>query len=89
MSNPLNFCKAEEFFQGLPDWKGPTQIASISEAPPADIESKENWHGVTLTFDDATMCVVQFIRPTVWRVRYDPAVKDANEYSDLNRLVTV
>lgn len=87
MSNPLNFCKAEEFFQELPKWTGPTQVTSVSEVPPADTESKENYHGVTLTFNDGTMAVVQFIRPTVWRVRYDPAVKNANEYSDLNRSV--
>lgn len=87
MSNPLNFCTAEEYFKETPKWGGPTQVTSISETPPADVESKDHYHAVCITFNDGTLCSVQFIRPTVWRVRYDPAVKSPNEYSDLNRSV--
>lgn len=85
MNDPLNFCTAEDYFKEAPGWGGPTRINSILETPPADIKVKSSWHGVTLKFNDNTLCVVQYIRPTLWRVRYDPVVKDANEYSDVNR----
>lgn len=87
MNDPINFCTAEEYFGGISNWTGPKQVNSVSDVPPADIRVKESWHGLTLSFDDDTLCVVQFIRPTVWRVRYDPAVKDRDGYSDLNRSV--
>lgn len=87
MNDPINFCTAEEYFSQLPGWKGPKQITSISDVAPADIKVPACWHGVTLTFDDSTLCVVQFIRPTLWRVRYDTSVKELNGYSDLNRSV--
>lgn len=87
MNDPINFCTAEEYFQGIPNWTGPKQVNSISDTPPADTRVKDCWHGLNLSFDDDTLCVVQFIRPTLWRVRYDPAVKDKDGYSDLNRLV--
>jgi hypothetical protein len=35
--------------------------------------------------DDGTLCVVQYVRPTLWRVRYDPTVNDLHGYDDANR----
>lgn len=89
MGDPLRFCKAEEFFEASRSsgWKNPTTIVSASKYTPKDIQEKEHWHGVVLTFDDNTLCVVQFIRPTLWRLRYDPSVTDVNDYGDVNRLV--
>lgn len=87
MNDPINFCTAEQYFSQLPSWKGPKEVTSISDTPPADIKVPASWHGVTLTFDDNTLCVVQFVRPTLWRVRYDTSVTDQNGYSDLNRSV--
>lgn len=87
MNDPINFCTAEEYFKEIPNWGGPTKVVSASTTPPADIKDKAGWHGVNLTFDDGTVCVIQYVRPTLWRVRYDAAVRDSSEYSDLNRLV--
>ncbi|RPA94936.1 hypothetical protein L873DRAFT_1699735 [Choiromyces venosus 120613-1] len=84
MDDPINFITAEEYYQQAHGWGGPTQITSLSEAVPSSAAQPEYWHGVTLTLDDNTLCVVQFVRPTLFRVRYDPAVRNLEEYDDAN-----
>jgi len=85
MDDPINFITAEEYYQRAQGWAGPTRVTSLSQTPPATAPLPEFWHGVTLTFDDNTLCVVQFVRPTLFRVRYDPAVRDPGDYDDANR----
>jgi alpha-glucosidase (family GH31 glycosyl hydrolase) len=84
MDDPLSFCTAEEYFGEASAWNGPLEIVSISQDPPLDTKEKDYWRGVNLKFDDGTLCVVQYVRPTLWRVRYDPTVTDANAYRDEN-----
>ncbi|KAF8539040.1 alpha-1,4-glucan lyase [Trichophaea hybrida] len=89
--DPLNYCRAEDYFNAARTWGGPTKVVHVSETPPIprnpqifSPHRETHYHGVTLTFDDGTFCVVQFIRPSLFRVRYDPSVKDPNEYGDEN-----
>lgn len=83
-SDPLNFCKAEDYYSVALDWKGPQKIIGVDTTPPKSTKFPKNWHGVNLRFDDGTLGVVQFIRPCVWRVRYDPGFKTSDEYGDEN-----
>lgn len=85
MSDPLNFTKAEDYFNEAKSWTGPKEIVEIIEQAPSNIEESGYWRGITLKFDDGTFCVVQFVRPSVWRVRYDPSVTKADDYGDENR----
>lgn len=94
ISDPLNYCRAEDYFDAAKAWGGPKRVVSVSRDPPKPRDPKAcspyretHYHGLTLTFDDDTLCVVQFIRPTVFRVRYDPSVRDPSEYGDENRSV--
>lgn len=87
MNDPLSFCKAEDYFGEATAWGGPSGVASVSQTPPQDVKEKDYWRAVNLTFDDGTICVVQYVRPTLWRVRYDPTVTDASQYGDVNGLV--
>jgi hypothetical protein len=86
-NDPLNFLRAEDYFEAAKEWGGPKKVTSISLDPPSKGSPYRvnNYHGVTLTFDDNTLCVVQFIRPTVFRVRYDPSITVADDYGDENR----
>lgn len=83
-NDPLNFTIAEDYFNEAKYWDGPISIKEVLEAPPENIANKDYWRGVTLKFNDDTLAVIQFIRPTLWRVRYDPLVKSPNEYGDQN-----
>ncbi|KAH0610436.1 uncharacterized protein H6S33_011963 [Morchella sextelata] len=84
ISDPLNFCKAEDYYSVALGWKGPQKVIGIDTTPPKGTKYPKNWHGVNLRFDDGTLGVVQFIRPCVWRVRYDPGFKTSDEYGDEN-----
>ena len=85
MEDPINFITAEEYYRQAQGWAGPSSVTSLSQKPPTTAAQPKCWHGVTLTFDDKTLCVVQFVRPTLFRVRYDPAVRNPEEYDDANR----
>lgn len=84
VDDPINFITAEDFYSGAAKWNTPKTITKVHDRAPANIKFKEYWHGVTLEFNDNTLCVVQFIRPTLWRIRYDPAVILLDEYTDNN-----
>lgn len=83
-NDPLNFTIAEDYFNEAKHWGGPKSVNEVLGAPPENIINKDYWRGVTLKFDDNTLAVIQFIRPTLWRVRYDPSVKSLNDYGDQN-----
>jgi hypothetical protein len=94
--DPIKFVKAEDFFNAMNStnsgWNSPKEVVNISSKPPKDLDpdnpnAADYYHGVTVTFDDETLCVMQFIRPTAFRVRYDPAVRNSDEYGDENRCV--
>ena len=84
LQDPLNFVTAEQFFHQGKSWGGPSSIASINRIAPDTVKSVKHWRGVNVTFDDHTIAVIQFIRPTLFRVRYDPVVRDANDYEDFS-----
>lgn len=89
LSDPLNFVKAENYFGTGAYWTGPTKITSINKTPPTTAVSPDHWRAVNITFDDGTIAVIQFVRPTLFRVRYDPAVTNANDYEDFSSRVVV
>ena len=89
-SDPVNFIPADVLFlQKVPDFKTPGQVINIV---PSDSNNPENYlryaAGITLqgvSGDQDTYCLVQFVTPYIWRVRYDPRNKDLKEYSNVNR----
>ncbi|KAH0607116.1 uncharacterized protein H6S33_003104 [Morchella sextelata] len=86
LDDPLNFIRAEDFFASAQRFTGPTKIkkVQISSNPRRPTDPIILERGIALLFDDRTICVIQFIRPTLWRVRYDPTVKSLNGYRDEN-----
>ena len=85
INDPFTFIKAETYFERASDWGGPTRLESINDKPPSTAPEPTFWHGANLKFDDGTLAVVQFIRPTLFRVRYDPTVTDQEGYDDASR----
>lgn len=89
LSDPLNYIKAEQYFQAGTGWSGPSTAVSIDKTPPTTVTSPEHWRAVNITFNDGTIAVLQFVRPTLFRLRYDPGVKQANDYEDYSSRVVV
>lgn len=85
-TDPINFWKAEDYFDDIHSWDCPQEVEEIIPDPPADIADPNHWHGITLKFVGGKLCSLQYIRPTVWRIRFDPTVISHNEYKDINTL---
>ena len=87
LGDPLNYIKTEEYFTEAREWSGPSKIASINRTPPTSVKVPDGWRAVNILFDNGNWAVIQFIRPTLFRVRYDPTVTDPNQYEDTSRYV--
>src|SRR5438034_2125011 len=84
-SDPVNFIPAESFFNQATNFKSPKSVSSATSSNSTD-KSDPLRYAVELRFDDGTIALIQFVRPTVWRVRYDPTVTALSGYSDANTL---
>ncbi|KAM5354780.1 hypothetical protein ACJ41O_001426 [Fusarium nematophilum] len=76
--DPYIFVKADDFFQGIDahrgDVKQPTSVSFSEEDQKLD-DGKTNpacSHGRVFRFNDDSLLLIQFLRPKVWRVRFDP-----------------
>ncbi|KAH0607355.1 uncharacterized protein H6S33_002389, partial [Morchella sextelata] len=77
-TDPINFWRAEHVFSDIDSWERPQEVEEIITDPPADIADRKHWHGITLKFVGGKLCSLQYIRPTVWRIRFDPTNKTNN-----------
>jgi hypothetical protein len=53
-------------------------------------DGKENpvcSHGAVFRFNDDSLLLIQFMRPRVWRIRFDPSNKSSSDFTDYNRQV--
>lgn len=85
--DPVNFIPAESFFQPFQQpsqsIKVPKTIRSAKSSTSRD-PSEPLRYAAQLELDDGTFVLVQFVMPTVWRIRYDPTITVENGYSDAN-----
>lgn len=89
--DPFTFQPADDFFADLDTAAVPThQPASVSyhaadqashSGSPEPVNQK---YGRVFRFDDGKCMVVQFLRPRVWRIRFNPRFTKASDYSDFN-----
>jgi hypothetical protein len=86
--DPVNFIPADTFFQSVPEFLKPKQVISVISSSSTDKSDKLRYAAkVTLrgvSGDQDTICLVQFVTPQVWRVRYNPKFQDVAEYQDDN-----
>ncbi|KZL72832.1 glycoside hydrolase family 31 protein (alpha-1,4-glucan lyase) [Colletotrichum tofieldiae] len=88
------FKKADDFFQGEVDGQGsgikqPKSI-SYSDTDQKLADGKLNpacSHGRIFRFNDESLLLVQFLRPRVWRIRFDPHNTEPSHFSDYNTQV--
>ncbi|KAI5919462.1 glycosyl hydrolases family 31-domain-containing protein [Camillea tinctor] len=90
LRDPYIFVKADDFFQGLKahngDVKQPTTVSFQNNDQLLD-DGKPNpacSHGAVFRFDDDSLLLIQFMRPKVWRIRFDPNNKKGSDFTDFN-----
>ncbi|KAI8650703.1 Gal-mutarotas-2 domain-containing protein [Fusarium keratoplasticum] len=90
LRDPYIFVKADDFFQGLDSPSGGVkQPATVSLQPSDQLldDGKPNpavSHGAIFRFNDDSLLLVQFMRPQVWRIRFDPNNRKGSEFTDYN-----
>ena len=92
--DPYIFVKADDFFRSLDSGTGDVkQPVTISFQKNDQLlgDGKLNpacSHGAVFRFNDDSLLLIQFMRPKVWRIRFDPNNKNGSDFTDFNTSVT-
>jgi hypothetical protein len=90
LRDPYNFVKSDDFFQGIdlgaskvnrPDtvtFTQDDQLLSDGKKNPACT------HGRIFRFNDDSLLLIQFMRPKVWQIRFDPNNQKGEDFTDFN-----
>lgn len=91
LQDPYLFIKADDFFQGLDapsanvnqpatvSYKATDQLLDDGTKNPACS------YGTIFRFNDGSLLLIQFMRPRVWRIRFDPHNQKGSDFTDYNR----
>lgn len=91
--DPYSFKKAEDFFHGLDNDEANTKQPQTVFYRESDQQLKNgepnpvSSHGRVFRFDDDGLLLVQFMRPRVWRIRFDANNKVGADFTDYNTYV--
>jgi hypothetical protein len=92
-TDPLNFIPADVFYTSVPSFEKPGQVVSVTSSNSTDKSDPLRFAAhVSLNGsgqNPATHCLVQFVTPRIWRIRYNPKFSDVGEYSDVNSSVSI
>lgn len=80
--DPYTFMKAEDFFDGKSEFNRPFKVTD--HVKPDGTFDDIVKTGAVFRFNDQTLLLIQFIRPKVWRFRFESKFKEPREYSDFN-----
>ncbi|CCO37447.1 hypothetical protein BN14_11603 [Rhizoctonia solani AG-1 IB] len=91
-SDPYRYVKAEDFFSDLDSEDGRPQWARVENVEllpnqfdaQGNIKNKTCDHGLAFQDSNNKIFLIQFIRPTVFRVRFNPRYASAEQYSIWN-----
>ena len=87
-NDPLNFIPADVFYTSVPSFQQPKQIVSVVSSNSVDKTDPLRYaahialHGVGN--NPGTHCLVQFVTPQIWRIRYNPKFSSVDNYPDAN-----
>lgn len=91
LRDPYVFRKAEDFFNDIDDTgalglKQPNKISyqDDDQLLPDNKANPATSHGRIFRFNDGALILIQFMRPRVWRIRFDPKASSGSQYSDFN-----
>lgn len=86
--DPLNFIPADVFFASVPEFQHPSRVISVASSDsvtddPLRYAACIQLQGIGGGPD--TYCLIQFVTPQVWRIRYNPKFTNVKDYPDANR----
>jgi hypothetical protein len=93
LRDPYIFQKADDFFKEVDSLSsGVNQPATIAynESDQLLQDGKQNpacSHGAVFRFNDNSFLLIQFMRPRVWRIRFDPNNQNGSDFTDYNTQV--
>ncbi|KAI9657188.1 MAG: hypothetical protein M1821_003355 [Bathelium mastoideum] len=86
--DPLSFVPADIFYSTVPSFERPTSVVNVeSSDSTAKTDPLRYAAHITLAGTGGganTHCLVQFVTPQVWRIRYNPKLSDVSQYPDAN-----
>ncbi|RYP05667.1 hypothetical protein DL765_009769 [Monosporascus sp. GIB2] len=88
--DPFIFQKADDFFRdidGLTTGVKQPDTLSYLESDQLLEDGKDNpacSHGAVFRFNDSSLLLIQFMRPRVWRIRFDPSNTKGSDFTDFN-----
>ncbi|KAF8453391.1 glycosyl hydrolases family 31-domain-containing protein [Kalaharituber pfeilii] len=82
--DPYTFIKAEEFFALKDQFVTPHSASLEKGVNDQDVTATGAMFRLSRKSQRDTLLLIQFIRPKVFRVRFDPSVESAKEYLDWN-----
>ncbi|KXH41643.1 hypothetical protein CSIM01_13629 [Colletotrichum simmondsii] len=89
----LNFIPADVFFNSVktsvPSYKTPIKAVKVESSALTDKSNNPLRYAAHITFqgvegDASTHCLVQFVTPQIWRIRYNPNFTAVEDYPDTN-----
>ncbi|KAK0716079.1 alpha-1,4-glucan lyase [Lasiosphaeris hirsuta] len=85
LRDPYIFIKAEDFFNNVEKFNRPSNISyQDGDQLLGNKANPATSHGRIFRFNDKTLILIQFMRPRVWRIRFDPKARSGSQYSDFN-----
>ncbi|KAK7934903.1 glycoside hydrolase family 31 protein [Apiospora marii] len=92
--DPFTFTPADDFFPDVVSGNSQTHQPNSLEYHAEDQKGKDGKinpvcekYGRIFRFDDGKHLVVQFMRPRIWRIRFNPRFQGASDHSDYNTQV--
>ncbi|EKG21729.1 Glycoside hydrolase family 31 [Macrophomina phaseolina MS6] len=84
--DPFRFIPADDFYEFFSGKHRPTSVTCKPEDQAVEDKTRNAacHNGRIFRFNDDTLMLIQFIRPLVWRIQFDPNRQKGSEYTDWN-----
>ncbi|KAF5004990.1 hypothetical protein FDECE_8515 [Fusarium decemcellulare] len=85
-ADPLNFIPADVFYRSVPGFKNPGDILEVKSSD-STAKTELLRYAAHVSLQDGTHCLVQFVTPQIWRIRFNPKFSKVDQYSDVNSVL--
>lgn len=89
--DPLNFIPADLFFPTVASFQKPKDVVSVTSTDSIKPDDRKRYGAhiilAGVNGGSQTHCLVQFVTPLIWRIRYDPKYTSLEDFEDTNSYV--
>lgn len=91
-ADPLNFIPADLFFPTVPNFSQPRDVVAVESStsikPGDPLRYAAHITLGAVAGDSQTHCLIQFVTPLIWRIRYDPKYTSVADFEVANTYVS-